>query len=140
MTLRQRRLIFLLAAAGLLLAGVSLILVSLSDNLLYFVSPTQLLQVPYNQKQLRLGGLVRTGSVVRHEFILQFIITDGQTDVPVHYEGFVPDLFREGQGVVVEGYMVDTVFMARSLLAKHDERYMLREVVQSLKEQGQWRP
>jgi len=140
MRLRQRRVTLFLAAGGLFVVGISLILVSLRDNLLYFVSPTQLLQSPHNQKQLRLGGLVRTGSVTRHELLLQFMITDGQTDVPVQYSGFVPDLFREGQGVIVEGHMVGNVFEAQVLLAKHDERYIPREIVQTLKEQGQWRP
>lgn len=136
----QRRLAFFIIVSGLFIIGLSLILVSLRDNLLYFVSPSQLLQAPYKQKQLRLGGLVRSGSVVRHDLSLQFAITDGQTDVPVHYKGLTPELFREGQGVVVEGHMVEGVFMAQMLLAKHDERYMPREVVHILKEQGQWRP
>ncbi|MEI8294957.1 MAG: cytochrome c maturation protein CcmE [Alphaproteobacteria bacterium] len=140
MTLRQRRVAFLLLVGTLFFAGVGLILVSLRDNLLYFVSPTQLLQLPRQQQRLRLGGLVHEGSITRNELVLQFIITDGTTQVPVHYTGLVPDLFRGGQGVVVEGQMVDTVFMADVLLAKHDERYMPREVVQILKEQGQWRP
>lgn len=139
MRTQQRRLAFIFMAVGLFIAGVSLILISLGDNLLYFVSPSQLLQASYKQQQLRLGGVVRLGSVVRQNLSIQFVITDGQTEILVRYKGLTPELFREGQGVVVEGRMVDNVFIAQTLLAKHDERYMPREVVHILKKQGQWR-
>jgi cytochrome c-type biogenesis protein CcmE len=89
--------------------------------------------------RMRIGGLVLTGSVQRaDERHVTFAITDNQTEVKVTYTGLLPDLFREGQGVVAEGQLINGVFRADSVLAKHDEKYMPREVTDSLKQQGVW--
>jgi len=90
--------------------------------------------------RLRIGGLVKDGSVKRgSELRISFVVTDGKSDVPVNFQGIVPDLFREGQGVVVEGRLGrDKIFTADTVLAKHDERYMPREVVDALKKSGRW--
>jgi cytochrome c-type biogenesis protein CcmE len=89
---------------------------------------------------MRIGGLVKPGSVERGDNLLvRFSVTDGKTDIPVHYRGIVPDLFREGQGVVAEGKLEpDGMLAAETVLAKHDERYMPREVVDALKKSGRW--
>ena len=89
---------------------------------------------------MRIGGLVKPGSLENGDNLLvRFLVTDGKTDISVHYRGIVPDLFREGQGVVAEGKLESGgIFAADTVLAKHDERYMPREVVDALKKSGQW--
>jgi cytochrome c-type biogenesis protein CcmE len=89
-------------------------------------------------RQFRLGGLVKTGSVERDSggLKVQFVVTDGQADMVVEYTGILPDLFREGQGVIAEGYLRGGVFEADEILAKHDENYMPKEVADALKEKG----
>jgi cytochrome c-type biogenesis protein CcmE len=122
MKARQRRLSqFLLASASLSL-GVVFILCSLKDNLLYFVTPSELLLHPPTGK-VRLGGLVKKGSVKQNAASLLFALTDGKSTVTVQYKGTIPDLFKEGQGAIVEGSFTGAVFAASTLLAKHDERY-----------------
>ena len=142
MTRRGRRLMMVAAALGVVGAAVGLALYALSDNIVFFYSPSELAakNVPMGA-HLRIGGLVVAGSVVRlGEDQLAFSITDGSKQVRVSYEGTPPDLFREGQGVVAEGILeAPAVFRAETILAKHDERYMPREVVDSLKKQGRWR-
>ena len=112
------------------------------DNIVFFYGPSELAQkAPPPGARLRLGGLVRQGSL-QHEGgeSIRFTVTDLKQDVPVTYVGLLPDLFREGQGVVAEGtFGADHVFHADSILAKHDERYMPREVADALKKQGVWR-
>ena len=90
--------------------------------------------------RIRLGGLVKPGSVVRGENLqIRFAVTDGQSDIPVTYQGLVPDLFREGQGVITEGRIEPGgTFKADTVLAKHDEKYMPREVADALKKAGRW--
>ena len=142
MTRRGRRLVMVAAALGVVGAAVGLALYALSDNIVFFYSPSELVakNVPMGA-HLRIGGLVAPGSVVRlGEDQLAFSITDGSKQVRVSYEGTPPDLFREGQGVVAEGILeAPAVFRAETILAKHDERYMPREVVDALKKQGRWR-
>ena len=141
MTRRGRRLVMVAAALGVVGAAVGLALYALSDNIVFFYSPSELVakNVPMGA-HLRIGGLVVAGSVVRlGEDQLAFSITDGSKQVRVSYEGTPPDLFREGQGVVAEGILeAPAVFRAETILAKHDERYMPREVVEELKKQGRW--
>ncbi len=143
MTRKRQRLIVLLLA--LLLGGgaTALVLSAFSDNLVFFYSPTDLQtkQVPVG-RSLRIGGLVQEGSVTRDAdgVTIHFIVTDLKNSVPVTYSGVLPDLFREGQGVVAEGTLAaDGGFTARSVLAKHDEKYMPREVAEALKKSGEWR-
>lgn len=126
---------------ALFLAGAALvILTTLNDHLLFFMMPTEVLSKKPTTP-FRLGGLVEEGSLKRQEGLLvTFQVTDGLYRIPVQYEGIVPDLFREGQGVVAEGMLDKGIFQATRLLAKHDETYMPREVADALKANGQWRP
>lgn len=140
MTRKRRRLWLVLA----LLAGVgsatALILSAFEDNVVFFFSPSDLAAKPVAEgRNFRLGGLVEAGSVVRGGAqTVSFAVTDGKAAVPVRYTGILPDLFREGQGVVTEGRMQGGVFVAREVLAKHDEKYMPPEVADALKRAGTW--
>ena len=137
---RKRRLI----AVVLILAGVSIAstiaFYSLQENMLYFQSPSDLAMQPIPPgRQFRLGGLVKPGTVERQEggLATQFIVTDGPKEVLVEYVGILPDLFREGQGVIARGHLnADGIFEANEVLAKHDENYMPPEVAEALKETG----
>jgi cytochrome c-type biogenesis protein CcmE len=143
MTRKRQRLIVVLLA--LLLGGgaTALVLSAFSDNLVFFYSPTDLETMPVpGGRSLRIGGLVEVGCVKRDSVwvTVHFTVTDLKTSVPVTYRGVLPDLFREGQGVVVEGTLAaGGAFTARSVLAKHDEKYMPREVAEALKKSGEWR-
>ncbi|MCW2272778.1 cytochrome c maturation protein CcmE [Rhodoblastus acidophilus] len=141
MTRKQKRLTLIGSALGVLALAVGLILFALRDNVVFFYGPGELVEKHVAAgTRLRIGGLVKTGTLVRLEGkSVKFEVTDGKADVPVSYTGLLPDLFKEGQGVVAEGAL-DTagVFKADSILAKHDERYMPREVADALKKQGVW--
>ncbi len=140
MTRKQRRLT-LIAVAGLVLAGAVLLTLSaLRDSITFFASPSELaLNPPPPGKRLRIGGLVKEGSIVKEGVRVRFDVTDGEKSIPVRYDGMLPDLFREKQGVVADGVLEDGVFIARTILAKHDEYYMPREVVDALKDKGVWK-
>ena len=139
----RRRLIVVLAAAPILAAAVGLSLYAMGDAAVFFYSPAQAQEkrVPAGQT-IRLGGLVQTGSVGRRaDGTMEFAIADQKAVDRVRYKGELPDLFREGQGVVAEGaYDSSRVFVAKTVLAKHDEKYMPKEVADALKKQGEWRP
>ena len=139
---RKRRLVaVLLIVAGVGIAS-TIAFYSLQENLLYFQSPSDLAMQPIPPgRQFRLGGLVKPGSVSREQdgLATRFVVTDGPKDVTVEYVGILPDLFREGQGVVTEGRLVDGVFVADEVLAKHDENYMPPEVADAIKQSGQWK-
>lgn len=142
MTRKRRRLVAVLVGMSLLGVATALVLAAFSDNLVFFYSPTDLhaKAIP-DGRRVRVGGLVEVGSV-KHQTdgnTTLFAVTDGSTAMPVAYGGALPDLFREGQGVVIEGKLGhDGTFHADSVLAKHDERYMPPEVVQALKKSGHW--
>jgi cytochrome c-type biogenesis protein CcmE len=141
MTRKQRRLALIGTSLGVLAIAAALVLSALRDSIVFFNSPTDVAEkrvVP--GIRLRIGGLVKPGSVQRGDNLLvRFFVTDGKTDIPVHYQGIVPDLFREGQGVVAEGKLEPGGMLAAdTVLAKHDERYMPREVVDALKKSGRW--
>ena len=142
MTRKQRRLA--LIASGLVVVGLAVGLASfaLRDNIVFFYSPSELAAKPAAAAgaRLRVGGLVKQASLQREGGqTVRFVVTDMKNDVPVTYTGLLPDLFREGQGVVAEGALrPDGLFHADSVLAKHDERYMPREVADALKKQGVW--
>lgn len=139
MSKRQRRLV-LIGAAGLVLAlTVTLVLTNLKP--VYFRGPTELASGAIVGEQVRIGGLVKKGSVARDaQGRLVFEVTDTAHSVPVRYNGDPPDLFRENQGVVVEAkYGSDGVFEASRVLAKHDEKYMPKEVSEAIKRRGEWR-
>ena len=129
-----------LALGGLAAVGAitALVLNAFESNLVFFYSPTQVVaQEAPKQRTFRIGGLVEEGSVKRDGVQVNFVITDTAKAVPVRYQGILPDLFREGQGVVTEGKLQeDGSFVADTVLAKHDENYMPRELANSLKEKG----
>lgn len=143
MTRKHRRLAMVAAGMALLAAAAALVLTAFEDSLVFFYSPTDLQakELPPG-RTIRIGGLVEEGSVQRggtDGLAVTFRITDLQSVVPVRYEGILPDLFREGQGVVAEGtFRQDGTFVATEVLAKHDETYMPPEVADALKKSGQW--
>ena len=141
MATRKTRRIQMLALGGVLLAASALLVsVAFRDTIVFFFSPTELLAQEHRPDQLlRVGGLVVEGSLVRGESeTARFQVTDGNGIIAVTYTGVLPDLFAEGQGVVAEGYLRQQTFEATEVLAKHDETYIPREVVDALKEQGHW--
>jgi cytochrome c-type biogenesis protein CcmE len=142
MTRKQRRLTLIGAALGVLALAVALVLGALKDSIVFFNSPTDVVEKHVKPgTRIRLGGLVKEGSVQRGDSLaVRFEVTDGRTAVAVAYQGLLPDLFREGQGVVAEGALDPTgTFRADSVLAKHDETYMPKEVADALKKQGHWK-
>jgi len=141
---RKRRRLYIVTAALLVFGGATaLVLTALDDSLDLFQSPTQLrASPPPPERGIRLGGLVEEGSVLRSSdgLSVSFRVTDLAESVPVTYQGILPDLFGEGQGIITIGNLSrDGTFVAREVLAKHDENYLPREVVDALKESGQWR-
>jgi cytochrome c-type biogenesis protein CcmE len=142
MTRKQRRLSLIGTAAAVLAVALALVLNALRDSIVFFNSPTDLVEKHVKPGQrMRIGGLVKEGTLARGDNLaVSFEITDGTTTVPVSYRGLLPDLFREGQGVVAEGELDGTgSFRADSVLAKHDENYMPKEVADALKKQGHWK-
>ncbi|MQT12304.1 cytochrome c maturation protein CcmE [Segnochrobactrum spirostomi] len=141
MTRKQRRLTLIGLCGVVLAAAAALVLTALKDEIVFFRSPTDLatLHVAPGDR-IRLGGLVLAGSVVKSGGEkVDFVVTDTAHQIPVTYVGLLPDLFREGQGVVAEGTIApDGRFHADTVLAKHDERYMPKEVVDALKARGVW--
>jgi cytochrome c-type biogenesis protein CcmE len=144
MTRKRRRLWILLACGVGLGSATALVLSAFSDNLVFFVSPSDLATAAPNGRTVRLGGLVERGSVQRvtqGRPTATFKVTDGNATVQVTYAGLLPDLFREGQGVVTLGVLQpDGTFRASEVLAKHDETYMPKEVAEALKKSGHWNP
>ena len=141
MTRRGRRLALIAFSLSVVGAAAGLSLYALSDSIVFFYSPSEVAQKAATPgARLRVGGLVKTGSVVKSdEQKVAFVVTDGAHELNVAYQGLLPDLFREGQGVVAEGVLETSGQMrAETILAKHDERYMPREVVDALKKQGRW--
>lgn len=141
MTRKGRRLLLIVLAGGVLALASLLVLTALRDTIVFFRSPTEVLASrPGPDMRLRLGGLVAEGSVAREGATVRFAVTDGNKTVQVAFDGLLPDLFREGQGVVAEGRLLaNGTFRADSVLAKHDETYMPREVAAALKAQGHWK-
>ncbi len=142
MTRKSRRMALLGLGLAALGAGTTLVLTAMGDALVFFFSPSEIKErgVSANQR-IRLGGLVEVGSVDKAGGTVNFIVTDTVEKIPVRYTGVLPDLFREGQGIVAEGRVTaDGVFEAVDVLAKHDENYMPREVADALKKNGHWQP
>ncbi len=141
MTRKQKRLAGIGFIALVLAVAVGLVLVALRDEIVFFYSPTEIIQEQKAKsgQRFRLGGLVKPASVKKEGTTNSFVITDTTSEIEVRYTGILPDLFREGQGVVAEGVLnSSSVFIADSVLAKHDETYMPKEVADSLKKQGYW--
>ena len=141
MTRKGRRLTLIASMLAVLGVAAGLVLFAMRDSIVFFYGPSELAEKALGPgTRLRIGGLVKDGSVVRGDNkSMTFVITDSNKEVRVSYTGQVPDLFREGQGVVAEGVLVGPgEFRADSVLAKHDEKYMPREVADALKKQGVW--
>jgi cytochrome c-type biogenesis protein CcmE len=143
MTRKRKRLYAVVAGLGMLGVAVALVLAALRDNLVFFYSPSDLAtkELTSNQR-IRIGGLIVEGSVAKSDngHTTRFAVTDMKATVQVSYTGVLPDLFREGQGVVAEGKLQSGgVFQATEVLAKHDENYMPPEVADALKKSGYWK-
>lgn len=142
MTRKQKRIALIAGLAFVLAIATALVLTALRDQIVFFYSPSDVIARDVAPGHpIRLGGLVKDGSWTREGQNNTFTITDGGKDIVAHYSGILPDLFREGQGVVAEGAMdPNGSFTANNVLAKHDENYIPKEVVDALKAQGEWRP
>ena len=140
MTPKQTRLAAIVGGLAFLAIAAGLALTALEDNIVFFRSPSELAQKPATPgAALRIGGLVREGSVTRAGLRASFQVTDMAHHIDVSYEGMLPDLFREGQGVVAEGsFRADGLFVADTVLAKHDETYMPPEVAEALEKAGKY--
>jgi cytochrome c-type biogenesis protein CcmE len=142
MTRRQRRIALIGSGLAVLALAVALMLNAFRDSIVFFNSPTDVVEKQIKPGvRIRLGGLVQNGSIVRGENLaVRFDVTDGKNSIAVVYQGLLPDLFREGQGVVTEGVLEPSgTFKADTVLAKHDENYMPKEVADALKKQGHWK-
>lgn len=137
---KHQRLIFVLASILFLCTAVLFTLRAFKENLVYFYSPSDITaHPPAPAQKIRIGGLVKTGSIIKEHQQVRFTVTDGNNDIQVHYTGLLPNLFREGQGVIAEGIFEENAFVASTILAKHDENYMPKEVVDALKKSGHWK-
>jgi cytochrome c-type biogenesis protein CcmE len=140
MTRKQRRLTFILSGISTLLVAVLLVMFAMQDSIVFFHSPSEVVakHITVGQR-IRIGGLVAEGSEEREGETVKFAVTDMAETVSVEYTGILPDLFREGQGIVVEGALTDEgIFVAETVYAKHDENYMPPEAAAALKEAGLW--
>ena len=141
---KHRRLVGVVITLLVLAAAAALVLSALEQNIAYFYSPTKIAEeAPPTGRNIRVGGLVVEDSVKKLEdgVTVRFEVTDLSNTLPIVYTGILPDLFREGQGIVAEGALgANGVFTAREVLAKHDETYMPAEVADALKKSGQWKP
>jgi cytochrome c-type biogenesis protein CcmE len=142
MTRKQRRLTMIGGSLAVLAVAAALVLNAMRDSIVFFSTPVMVAEkhIPPG-KRFRLGGLVEKGSLVRGDNLaVSFKVSDGNATLPVAYKGILPDLFREGQGVVAEGALDPSgVFRADTVLAKHDETYMPKDVADALKKQGHWK-
>ena len=140
LTRKQKRLGFILSGLAVLGVALGLVLYALSDSIVFFFTPAEAMARNIGEgTRFRLGGLVAQGSLRHRGASVEFIVTDTEKSIPVTYEGQLPDLFREGQGVVAEGRLNGKgTFIADTVLAKHDENYMPKEVADALKKKGVW--
>tara|TARA_B100000965_G_scaffold331839_1_gene296141 strand:+ start:1066 stop:1500 length:435 start_codon:yes stop_codon:yes gene_type:complete len=142
MTPKTQRSIALVSILLILSTSTFLILKALKDNIVFFYSPTETIEkfkTKKNVKKIRIGGLVVKNSLKQNKSKVEFEITDKKTKIKIIYSGILPDLFREEQGVVVEGLIKKNIFEATEVLAKHDENYMPKEVADTLKANGNWK-
>ena len=138
MTRRQKRLALILGAVATLGVAIGLVLYALNSNIVFFFTPTQVAQQEApTGRNFRIGGLVEPGSLQRDGTRVTFRVTDNSRQIPVAYTGSLPDLFKEGKGVVAQGSLgADGTFTATEVLAKHDENYMPPEAAEALKQAG----
>jgi len=137
-TPRRRRLAIIALSGAVLALALWLVASALRDNIVLFFTPSELTAEHKSAKRLRIGGLVETDSIEISGTVARFVITDQTESITVSYDGALPDLFRDGQGVITEGRFDRELFVADTVLAKHDENYMPREIADSLKQQGVW--
>ena len=139
----HRRAVILTMSLIFIGGGLILILKTFSENIVFYIMPKDLYNnsQKYSHTLVRLGGIVKTGSIKNLNAAngIEFIITDMEQEVLVHYKGVIPALFKEDSGTVVQGYFKNNIFYAKELLAKHDENYMPKEVVEALKRTGKWK-
>ena len=143
MTRKRRRVILIGIGAAFILAASLLVGVGMRDSIVFFFSPSELAErAPGPDQRLRVGGLVVEGSVTREDDgAVSFVVTDGAMEQKIAFAGILPDLFREGQGIIAEGRLQPGgTFVAEEVLAKHDEKYMPKEIAETLKEEGHFRP
>ena len=139
---KTQRSIAIVSVLLILSISTFLILKALNDNIVFFYSPTETIEkfkTKKNLEKIRIGGLVVKNSLKQNKSKVEFEITDKKTKIKIIYSGILPDLFREEQGVVVEGYIKKNIFEATEVLAKHDENYMPKEVADTLKANGNWK-
>jgi cytochrome c-type biogenesis protein CcmE len=140
MTRKQKRAAIIAGLGAVLIAATTLVLFALRDQIVFFYSPTEMREKAVAVgTPIRLGGLVKEGTLIKSGETNDFVVTDGESEMAVRYVGILPDLFKEQQGVVAEGSLeANGTFAATNVLAKHDENYMPKEVVESLKDRGEW--
>ena len=138
---KHQRLLFVVISMVFLCTGALFTLSAFRDNLVFFYSPSDIAGKPPGTKIIRVGGLVKAGSIEHIDSdSIRFVITDNRADIKILYKGILPNLFREGQGCIAEGSITSSgEFAAKKILAKHDEKYMPKEVVDALKRSGNWR-
>lgn len=142
MTRKNQRIALIVGGLSFLGIAAGLVLTAFEDSVVFFFSPTELQAKPVDPEQrIRVGGLVEEGTVERGpaDAEVRFNVTDGTTSLTIRYVGILPDLFREGQGIVAQGQMRNAMFQADEVLAKHDENYMPKEVADALKQGGHWK-
>jgi cytochrome c-type biogenesis protein CcmE len=135
---KYKRLQLILIAVIISSIGLWLVLKNFNENIVFFFSPTEVKQKSITYV-IRVGGIVKKGSIKQDGLITTFSLTDNETNLPISYKGLLPNLFRAEQGIVARGKLVDNIFIADELLAKHDENYMPKEVADSLKKAGTWK-
>ena len=140
---KYRRLFIIILIVFTIALATQLVLIALRDNIIYFFTPNEL-KIKYGdneniKRKIRVGGLVLENSVVKNNDIVNFTITDKKNEILVVFNGQLPDLFREGQGIVAEGIFKENKLIATQVLAKHDENYMPPEVADALKKNGAWK-
>ena len=139
MSPKAKRFAIVIAAGALLAAAAGLAMTALRENIVFFVTPSEVTDIHLSAERIRLGGLVADGSILIDGTVAQFDVTDESATFTIRYDGALPDLFREGQGIIAEGAFRDNLFVADTVLAKHDETYMPRAIKESLEEQGVWK-
>jgi len=129
MSRKSQRIIMIVILLSSIILGVFIIASQFKNNIVFFFSPTELLTHKYEKnKIIRVGGLIKKDSVKKHGHEISFILTDNHNEILVHYQGILPNLFRESQGMVAKGKLVNGTLIASELLTKHDEKYMPKEV------------
>jgi cytochrome c-type biogenesis protein CcmE len=136
---KKQRIKLLLIAFTSLAFGVGILLSNFSNNIIFFYTPSELKELPFDNQIIRVGGLVKGGSLHKSGLKVEFVITDLENEILVTYRGSLPNLFREGQGMVAKGKLEKEGFVATELLAKHDENYMPKEVADALRKSGRWK-